>query len=145
VGRDDRTSVRLRRRLVTAVVLLAVVSPVLRDRDSFPLSTYPMYASTRPDVVAFPTVVGREADGRRVRLSLQAIARTDDALIGQARVDQAIDEGRAGALCADVAGRVPEAVTRIEVVTERHDVVHLVGGHGSLVDRAVHATCEPTG
>lgn len=138
-------SVRLRRRLVTALVLLAVVSPVLRDRDSFPLSTYPMYATTRPEIVAFPTVAGYEAGGRRVRLSLQAIARTDDALIGQARVDQAIDEGRADALCAEVAGRVSDAVARVEVVTERHDVVDLATGQESLIDRDVHARCETAG
>ncbi len=136
------TSVRLRRRLVTALVLLAVVSPVLRDRDSFPLSTYPMYATTRPEIVAFSTVAGYEAGGQRVRLSLHAIARTDDALIGQARIGQAIDEGTASALCAEVAGRAADGVARIEVVTERHDVVDLAAGHESLLDRDVHASCE---
>ena len=141
-ARDAMTSVRFRRRLVTAVVLVALVSPVLRDRDSFPLSTYPMYATTRPEVVAFPTVVGIEADGRRVRLSLRTIARTDDALIGQARVGRAIDEGQADELCAEVAGRASDALVRIEVVTEHHDVVDLASGRESIIGRDVHATCR---
>ncbi|WP_421119723.1 hypothetical protein ACE2AJ_20610 [Aquihabitans daechungensis] len=143
MGRDAMTSVRLRRRLVTAVVLLAVVSPVLRDRDSFPLSTYPMYASTRPEVVAFSTVLGYDDAGERVRLSLRTIARTDDALIGQSRIGHAIDSGTADALCTEVADRAPDAVTRIEVVTERHDVIDLAARDESLIDRAVHASCEP--
>lgn len=133
-----------RRRLVTALVLVAVVAPVLRHRDSFPLSTYPMYASTRPQTVAFPTVAGYDAGGERVRLSLQAIARTDDALVGQARVRRAIDAGEADGLCAEVADGAPDDVERIEVVTERHDVVDLAAGDESLIDRAVHASCAAT-
>jgi hypothetical protein len=129
---------------VTLLVLLAVVSPVLRDRDSFPLSTYPMYAGTQPDTVAFSTVVGVDTGGARAHLSLQDIARTDDPLIGQARVEQAIDDGRAAALCAEVAGRASDDVARIEVVTERHDVDALAADRESLVDRTLHASCETT-
>lgn len=126
------------------LVLVAVVSPAFRDRDSFPLSTYPMYASARSDVVAYPTVLGFDARGARAPLPLQAIARTDDALVGQARIRQAIDGGGASALCAEVAGRAPETVVRLEVVTERHDTVALTTGEDSLLDRTLHATCEAT-
>lgn len=145
MGRDAKRTVRIRRRIATVLVLLAVVSPALRDRDSFPLSTYPMYASTRPGAVSFPTVTGYEADGQRVTLSLRAIARTDDALIGQARVGQAIEAGTADALCIEVARRASEAVERVEVVTERHDVVDLAAGGESLLGREVHASCETAG
>jgi hypothetical protein len=129
---------------VTLLVLVAVVSPALRDHDSFPLSTYPMYAGTRPDTVSLATAAGIDATGERTRLSLRAIARTDDPLIGQATVERAIDGGSAStlALCREVAGRVPDGVVRVEVVTERHDVVALAAGRDSLVDRTVHATCE---
>lgn len=127
---------------MTALVLVVVASPALRDRDSFPLSTHPMYASTRAEVAAFSTVTAAGADGQRVRLSMRTIARTDDALIAQARVRQAIAGGRADELCADVASRAPEVVESIEVVTERHDVVDLATGQPSLVSREVHATCE---
>lgn len=142
MGRDATAPVRRRRWLITAVVLAAVVSPALRDRDSFPLSTYPMYASARPEVVAFPIVVGYDAGGDQVRLSLQVVARTDDALIGQARVRGAIDDGEADGLCAEVAARAPDTVERVEVVTERHDVVDLAAGRVAPLDRDVHASCE---
>jgi hypothetical protein len=136
------TSVRRRRRLVTVLVLLALASPAVRDRDSHPLSTYPMYASARPQVAAFPTVVGVDDGGEQVRLSLQAIARTDDALIGQSRVRRAIAGDAADALCAEVAGRVAGDVEQLEVVTERHDIVELATGGESLLARDVHARCE---
>lgn len=124
------------------LVLLAIVSPALRDRDSFPLSTYPMYASARPQTVWFSTVVGFDDAGEEVRLSLQTVARTDDALVGQSRVVAAIDTGSADELCAEVAGRVPEGVARVEVVVERHDVVDRVAGRDSSLDRDVRASCE---
>ncbi len=140
---SDR-SLRRRRRLLTAVVVLVVVSPAVRDRDSFPLSTYPMYAGSRSDTAAFSTVVGVDADGARVPLSLPVIARTDDALVGQADVVARIDGAEAAALCAEVAARVPEDVAQVEVVTEHHDLVSLVTGEESLLDRNLHATCEAT-
>jgi hypothetical protein len=144
VGRETDRSVRRRRLVVTVIVLLAVVSPALRDRDSFPLSTYPMYASARPDATAFPTVAGFDGDGAPVELSLAIIAETDDALIGRARVAQRIEQGAAAGLCAEVAGRAPADVARVEVVTELHDVVAQASGEDSLVDRSVHARCEGT-
>ncbi len=129
---------------MTLVVLLAVVSPALRDRDSFPLSTYPMYARARSDTWAFPTVVGVGADGSRIPLSLPVIAETDDPLVGQARVERALEDAAAGELCAEVAARASGEVARVEVVTERHDLVALTAGEESLLDRTVHATCEVT-
>lgn len=129
---------------MTVLVLLAVVSPALRDRDSFPLSTYPMYAGVRASSDVFSTVVGIDADGARIPLSLRVIARTDDALVGQAEIERRIGVGEATALCAEVAERVPEHVTRVEVVTERHDLVASASGDESLLEGHVHATCEPT-
>jgi hypothetical protein len=130
------------RRVLTAVVVLVVVSPAIRDRDSFPLSTYPVYASARSEVVSLSTAIGVTADGDVHRLSLDAIARTDDPLVAESAVDDAIDAGRADALCAAIAARTPDRFTHVEVVEERHDVIaHVVDGDG-LVDRTVHARCE---
>ena len=132
---------------MTVVVLLVVVSPALRDRDSFPLSTYPMYAGARPDSDVFSTVVGVDADGTRIPLSLRVIAGTDDALVAQAEVERRIGAAESAALCHDVAERLAEQasdrVERVEVVTERHDLVALVSGDESLLDRDLHATCGP--
>ena len=62
-------------------MVVLVVSPAMRNRDSFPLSTYPIYAHSRGRLVTFDTVEGVVAGGEIERLSLEAIAQTDDPLI----------------------------------------------------------------
>ena len=129
------------------VVLVALLAPALFNRDSFPLSTYPMYSRTRGDVVAVATANGLTGDGEPFRLSLEAIGDIDDPLIVETLVRDAIRGGTASAetLCRDIAARVATATTdfvQIEVVTERHDVVDHAAGRPSLADRQVHATCN---
>jgi len=135
------SAIRWRRRVVAGAVLVAVAWPVVRGHDSFPLSTYPMYAETRDDVVSISTAVGVDASGARRRLSLRAIADTDDPLIAESAVDDAVRRGEAGALCAEIAARVPDDLERVEVVAERHDVVARAAGRPSLLDRSVRASC----
>jgi hypothetical protein len=129
-------------------VLAAVISPALRNHDSFPLSTYPMYAGTRGRAVSIATAVGVDAAGRTHYLSLSSIADTDDPLIAESAVRRAINSGQAGALCAQIAARLDGgaaasggAIERVEVVDERHDVVARAARHHSLLGRSVHATC----
>jgi hypothetical protein len=131
-----------RRGLATTVVVVAVALPAVRNRDSFPLSTYPVYATARGSTVTLATAVAVDADGTVQRLSLRTIARTDDPLIAESFVDEAIDSGRADALCRDIAGRAPDGSTAIEVVEERHDVIAHAEGDDSLLERTVHARCS---
>jgi hypothetical protein len=128
-------------RLVFAGVLVAVLSPLITSRDSFPLSTYPMYAGVGPRLDHFLTVVGVDPAGTAHTLSLATIARTDDPLIAESLLDQAVRGGRADALCAEVAGRVGADAVSVEVVDELHDVVEKAQGKPSLRDRAVVARC----
>jgi hypothetical protein len=134
------------RRVATVVVVCAVVAPALRNIDSFPLSTYPMYASARARVTTFPTAVAFVAGVER-RLPIEVIADTDDPLIATSRVRAAIDAGAAAALCGEIATRaaadVDVDVDAIEVVTETHDTVDLAAGRPSLLERTVHARCAP--
>jgi hypothetical protein len=134
------------RRVVTVVVLAALLLPVIRDRDSFPLSTYPMYAFERPDVVAFPTAVGIDSEGVRHRLDLDLIGESDDPLIVASLVRQAVRAGGGAAtiLCTEIAARAVQrelGLTAIEVVTERHDVVARATDEPSLVSSERHASC----
>jgi hypothetical protein len=129
------------RRGVVVAALAGVVSPAARDRDSFPLSTQPMYADDQPRAVGFAFAVGYDALGVRRRLSLAAIARTDDALIAQSAVRDAIAGGRADVLCAEIATRVPDRIVRVEVVEEVHDVIAWAARRPSVVERAVRAGC----
>jgi len=128
------------RRIATGLVAAAVIAPAIRGVDSYPLSTYPMYASARAAQATFATAVGL-TDGRRRRLPIRVIADTDDPLIASSRVRAAIDRGVADQLCAEIAGRTPAGVETIEIVSETHDTVDLVADRPSLIAREVHATC----
>ena len=131
--------------VITLVVLTAVISPALRNRDSVPLSTYPMYATARGEVVVLSSAVGVDDRGGTRRLSLDAIARSRDPLITESLVRTAISAGDADALCREIAGRVGDEIIRVEVVEERHDLLRYAAGEPSLRGRRVHATCEATG
>jgi hypothetical protein len=128
--------------VLTAGLVGILVLPAIRSRDSFPLSTYPMYASARGREATFSTVVGVDSDGKVRRLSMQQIARTDDPLITHQRVRDEIRGGRAGELCIDVAAQVTsEEIVAVEVVEERHDIVLPVEERSSQLARVVHARC----
>ena len=127
--------------VVTGLFTLALVAPALRDRDSFPLSTYPMYASVRSRAASFVTALGITADGRGRRLPMDVIARTDDPLIATSRMRQVIASGRAGEVCAEIAGRAPADVVEVLVVTEEHDVVESATGAADPLRRVEHARC----
>ena len=130
------------RRLVAVVVgTVVLISPALRDHDSFPLSTYPIYASARPREATFVTAHGERADGSAHRLSINVIARTDDPLIAASRVADAVAAGRADELCAEIAARAPSDVVAVVVVRERHDVVDGARGEDSLLQREQLARC----
>jgi hypothetical protein len=139
---------RRARILVTAGVVAALVAPVVLDRDSFPLSTYPMYSRTRGDAVTFVTAQAVDADGTASTLSLGVIGDSDDPLIVAGELRSAVREGRADIRCAEIAERargwdgLPAGAVAIEIVAERHDVVAQVSGAASLLDRTVHARCE---
>ena len=130
------------RRVVVVVAVLVVVAPALRNRDSFPLSTYPVYASVRPRTQVIDTAVGEGSDGAERRLTMSMIASTDDPLIAEQRVSSAIDSGRADELCVRIASKVGDDVTVVLVVREVHDVVKAASGEASLQSRSVRARCE---
>ena len=121
---------------------MAVVSPAIRDRDSFPLSTYPVYASAGSRTRTLATAFGVNADGTERRLSMSVIAATDDPLIAASRLADAIAAGDAVELCEQIARRVPAGVAEVVVTSELHDVVEAARGAYSLLSRTVHARCR---
>lgn len=142
---------RRARILVTAGVVGALVAPVVLDRDSLPLSTYPMYSRARGAEVTLPTAQAVDATGRPSSLTLEVIGGSDDPLIVAGELRTVIRNGGAERRCVEIAGRaatwsdLPTATVGIEVVTERHDVVARAGGEASLLQRTVYATCEIPG
>ncbi len=119
-----------------------MVAPVVLDRDSHPLSTYPMYSSARGREVTLPGALALTDRGDEQRLSLGEVGASSDPLIVAGELRSAIRAGRADERCQEIAGRVRDpGVVTVAVVIERHDVVAQVQGEPSLIERTVHATC----
>jgi hypothetical protein len=134
------------RSLAVVGVLAALVAPVVADRDSFPLSIYPMYARNRSTEVSFVTAQGVRADDRLTTLSLGVIGNSDDPLVVAGELRAALRRDEADARCREIADRVrDDTIDSVEVVTERHDTVLRLEGGDSLVRRTVHARCPVRG
>lgn len=131
---------------LVAVVALVGIVPLALDRDSFPLSTYPMFSSRRSSAESVHTAVTVTADGTATRLSPTLIAGTDEVIIATVTVANAIRSGTTEQLCGEIARRVAgtaaasEAVA-VEVVTERFDAVRWYDGDRTPLERRVHARC----
>lgn len=126
-------------------MVLLLFWPAIRNRDSYPLSTYPMYAHNRGDVASLVVAVGFSSEGRPAPLTLSTISDGDDPLIAQSRLRDAVAGGRAQELCREIATRAPDGVTSIEIATERRNLVaHVRHQPNALLGRDVHAECATT-
>ncbi|MBT8216651.1 MAG: hypothetical protein KJO17_07380 [Acidimicrobiia bacterium] len=126
------------------LVIVLVAAPAFGspDRDSFPLSTYPMFSLARPAETTVSTAVGFRADGERLTLSPRTISGTREVIQAAGTVAQAISSGTADALCREILTGAPATVAAIEIVTERYDVVAYFDGATAPLERTVHARCE---
>ncbi len=145
--RNGRALSRRTRGAVTFAVIGVLVAPVALDRDSFPLSTYPMYSSSRGSESTLVTAQGVRADGSMRELTPTLIGDSDDPLVVVGRLRSALATGRADVRCAEIAERVEARsayvdVVAIEIVSERHGTVARTLGEDSLVERTVRSTCE---
>ena len=115
-------AVRLRLRLAGPVVAAVVVlSPMLREptNDTYPLSTYPMFAFDRGAEHTIGTAVEIGADGAAVRLSPKLIAGTDEVILASVTVKRSIASGEADQLCEEIAERLGPGRT-VEVLSLIH-------------------------
>jgi hypothetical protein len=149
----DGDALRWRRPLAYAVIaaVLGVVGivPLVLDRDSFPISTYPMFSTRRSTAETVDTAVAVDADGTVRRLGPQRIGGTDEIILATATVSGAINAGTVDQLCLEIAGRVagngPDTAVSVEVVTERLDALRWYRGDHTPIDRVVHAMCPVPG
>lgn len=132
------------RRAAPLVAALVVCSPLLREpaSDTYPLSTYPMFATDRGAIHDIATAVRIDADGTVHRLSPHLIGGTDEVILAAVTVDRAIARGEADELCAEILARLDDGST-VEVRRERVDVVAHVIDDAEPQDVTVHATCGP--
>jgi hypothetical protein len=133
---------------VSVAAIAAVASPVLRDpargdSDGFPLSTYPMFARSRPTVLELDYALGIPAAGAPHFLAPRLIG-SREVLQARAIVARAMRGGpqAQAELCADIAARVAadEAladVVHVALVRGRHDAVELLvrGVRGTETER----------
>jgi hypothetical protein len=135
-----------RRATVAAAVLAGVLlAPALvaTRYDSFPLSTYPMFAGDRDRVAPVSTVVAVSGEGTE-RLSSHLIGGSDEPMLAAETVVHAIRDGTTDELCREVAQRAvgSELSGRtLEVVTELYDSRAWFDGEREPVDRTVFAEC----
>ena len=120
-----RTRVAYATLVVAAVVMLA---PVVVDRDSYPGSTYPMFARDRGHISAVATAVGIDEHGEVLRLTPNLIGGSDEVVLAVETVLKAVRAGPAAAddLCERVARRVARAglpAVLIEIRVETLDAV----------------------
>lgn len=154
----DTTSLRgLGTRVLAYTVGLAALAGVIapmtweRPRDSFPLSSYPMFSSSRDRESQIATVVGVDFEGERVVLDPWLIGGSDEVILASATVWRAVAGGSESSerLCREVAERlesrshsaapVPEW---LEVAAERFDTVAYFRGETAPKARDVFARCR---
>lgn len=99
-----------------SVALLALVlAPLARERDSFPLSSYPMFSSvrTKPWI---SVVVGRDAQGEQRPIPPTLVANAEVMQAAQT-IANAVKRKQAEQLCERVATRVASEPAWADVVS----------------------------
>lgn len=102
--------------LISALFIVATVWPALRDppRDSFPLSTYPMFSSLR-ERPWIDVIVGFDAAGNQHRIGPGLVANAEVMQAAQT-IRKAIRRKQARSLCEQVAARVANSSDHVEVI-----------------------------
>src|SRR5687767_13883903 len=135
------SSTRVWGSIVSLVMLAAVASPLARDPvrgDSFPLSTYPMFAYKRPGArVAMDYVVATGPDNARRHVPPELVA-NHEVMQALMTIRRAVSSGRAPTLCAEVAARAARD-RRFDAM----DTIHVAFGDHRGVDYLVHGRRGP--
>lgn len=123
--------------LVSVVVLAAVAWPLTRDperEDSFPLSTYPMFAFRRPDArVALHYAVAVGEGGARRHVPPERVANAE-VMQAMMTIRRAVSRGEQAKLCREIAARLTyddrfDAMDAVTIVFGDHrGVAYLVDG-----------------
>jgi hypothetical protein len=140
--------------LLSLAVLVAVLWPLRWTgfRDGFPMSSYPMFATRRPDpMMSLSYAVGMTQDGERRWIAPTYVA-NGEVLQARAVFQRAVSGGKAETerLCRGIAerlvvrGALPEVV-RVRVGTGTHDSVAYLVGSDRVGKEKVHAECPVTG
>lgn len=146
---------RLHAYATSALLLGATLYPVLRDarEDGFPLSTYPMFATAKPERVAVMSALALGDGGFERALSPSYIANAE-AMQALSTLKKSVAAGRrsARALCQQIAARVAErhapelsGARYVAIVTQEHDAVRYLSGEQEPLSRKEHVRCAVPG
>lgn len=137
--------------LFCAGVGVAMLSPLLRQVDGFPLSTYPMFARPRGPTTRIHTVLGITAEGAAEVLNPTLIGGDPWSTLAADVADAASrSRSRRRALCETVASRIrvdPDRASRyveLNFVAEVYDAPAYFHGQTEAVSRKVLASCPVT-
>lgn len=135
------------RRLSPLIAAAVVLSPLLHspNHDSYPLSTYPMFADDRGPETTIDTAVAIDSDGNVHRLSPKIISGTDEIVTASVVVQRAIIRGDAEDLCQDIAKVVDDASMIIQVRSELVDTVAVVVDGAPPLSIVIRAECSVAG
>ncbi|MGH1345015.1 MAG: hypothetical protein ACRBN8_25875 [Nannocystales bacterium] len=130
---------------VALAMTSAIVWPVIPDKDSFPLSNYPMFSTPKTTRAKIYHLVGFTPTGQGMPLS-PSMLDTDEIMQAYQTAKLAIRGGRAQRLCEETALRVASSddfadVTRVEVRIDVFDAVHYWEGDRSTEHSRVIAKC----
>jgi hypothetical protein len=119
-------------------MISATLSPLVRDpgptaNDSFPLSTYPMFAYQRRTVMTMLYALGTTASGETRELT-PALIGSGEVMQAKILLDQAASQRRLPTLCAAIAARVAhdgdhDDIVTIRIVEGTHDAVDYLVRH----------------
>jgi hypothetical protein len=127
-----------------------VLSPLTAmDSDSFPISSYPMFARPRGQPTLY-SMLARAADGSERRLAPSLLG-SSEVLQAKVLIQRSVEQGPAAtrALCQSVAERIaaePEAsdLLSVEIVRRRYDpVAYFVQGPEPLEQERVEGCSVP--
>jgi hypothetical protein len=133
-------------------ICVAVAAPVLREArsDSYPLSTYPMFAYQRQKT-RLCHVDGLDRAGHRTRIPPRFIA-NDEAMQAMRTVRLAVTAGseRTALLCERVANRLAQdaafaGIVRVRVIEGQFDSLSYFLGRSEPEELVVHQECVVPG
>jgi hypothetical protein len=126
--------------IFAALVLVPLAMPV--GWDSFPISSYPMFA--RGDlgtvVPVSHALLLTEGEGRRP--APPSLIGTPEVMVAKNIVELAIAQGRAAELCAKIAANAGGEARQVEIVTSTFDTRRYFEVSREPLAREVHARCE---
>lgn len=137
--------------VVSVLLLGAMLYPLQTEpkRDSFPLSTFPMFSKSRPAFIALDHVVGIGTDGKRTEPIPPEVVFSSEVLQTKVAIRNTVRRGRRAsrALCTEVRKRVaamPDLswVDWVEVRTDRYQVAGYFTGAREPVWSRKHARCR---